>query len=75
MEKPIPDFNSFKKLSPEERAFYIYDEITDANKHLRKLNGTVSRHEKIIWILSGVAITLSIMYGQSGITQIFAFFN
>ena len=74
MPKPICTFEEFKKLSRDERGYFIYDEITDANKHLKKLNGTVGRHEKIIWILTGVMITLSIVYGQEGIIQVFAFF-
>lgn len=74
MPKPICTFEQFKKLSRDERGYFIYDEITDANKHLKKLNGTVARHEKFIWILSGVGIALSIMFGQDIVPSVLAYF-
>ena len=80
MPNPILTANEFRKLPPRERALYIYTEITATNKevcntntNLKKLNGTVSRHEKIIWILTGVVLALGVVYGQPGIVKLLAF--
>jgi len=74
MPKPINNFNDFKKLSRDERGYFIYDAISDNTKHLMRINGTVAKHEKFIWILSGVGIALSIMFGQDIVPTVLAKF-
>lgn len=78
MADPVLTANEFRKLPGKERALFIYTEIRSTNtelcktnKHLGKINGKVARHEKFIWIITGMILLASWIYGKEEIIGAF----